>query len=579
MSCSDHPTSVLTDTLETGARQIDSTFAEAGERLGAGLPLFDSLKERFSTLSRELTGEDFGRARATLGGLASDLRRLGQNLSGEIGKLQDLATHDAVVSQALERLIRQMRLIMILTRGARIEAVSIASTGSDFGAFTGEILTLTTEAQRTVEACARDHDRLSALLRSALGMQRDFERRYGCALSVLAEKLELTLAAVAVRQQKSAALTSDAAAHSGRIAMATGGAIVALQSGDSIRQRLEHAIAGLRLVDAIAEGTGPGAGLGDEAKRACRFVLHRLQSGQLRDIAATLTGDADTIETALALLAGDTTKLIDLMCAFYGGQGTEPASFLGNLEAELAEASELLGKCDTARAGVDQVTDALSGVLDTCQRTVPILSKAVSDIVLIGMNAGLRAARIGGGGRSLVVIAQELKQAADAIAADTRRLTPIFDQMQAVSGEFKRCDRLDAARFAALERAMRSSLASIRGTGERLGATLDWLAQESDGFCAVIAQARLSFSNVGATGDLIASAADQLARSAAQEPGPDADAFGCVRDILQEHVWSSYTMAAERTIHRTIMAECGIDQEAAQPQPHQPDAALDEFIF
>ena len=127
MSCSDHPTSVLTDTLETGARQIDSTFAEAGERLGAGLPLFDSLKERFSTLSRELTGEDFGRARATLGGLASDLRRLGQNLSGEIGKLQDLATHDAVVSQALERLIRQMRLIMILTRGARIEAVSIAS--------------------------------------------------------------------------------------------------------------------------------------------------------------------------------------------------------------------------------------------------------------------------------------------------------------------------------------------------------------------------------------------------------------------------------------------------------------------
>ena len=191
------------------------------------------------------------------------------------------------------------------------------------------------------------------------------------------------------------------------------------------RQRLEHAIAGLRLVDAIAEGTGPGAGLGDEAKRACRFVLHRLQSGQLRDIAATLTGDADTIETALALLAGDTTKLIDLMCAFYGGQGTEPASFLGNLEAELAEASELLGKCDTARAGVDQVTDALSGVLDTCQRTVPILSKAVSDIVLIGMNAGLRAARIGGGGRSLVVIAQELKQAADAIAADTRRLTPV----------------------------------------------------------------------------------------------------------------------------------------------------------
>ena len=151
--------------------------------------------------------------------------------------------------------------------------------------------------------------------------------------------------------------------------------------------------------------------------------------------------------------------------------------------------------------------------------------------------------------------------------------------MQAVSGEFMRRDRLDAARFAALERAMRSSLASIRGTGERLGATLDWLAQESSGFCAVVAQARLSFSNVGATGDLIASAADQLAHSAAQVPAPYADALGCVRDILQEHVWPSYTMAVERTIHRTVMAECGIDHGAAQPQLHRPDAALDEFIF
>ena len=33
------------------------------------------------------------------------------------------------------------------------------------------------------------------------------------------------------------------------------------------------------------------------------------------------------------------------------------------------------------------------------------------------------------------------------------------------------------------------------------------------------------------------------------------------------------------TIHRTVMAECGIDHGAAQPQLHRPDAALDEFIF
>lgn len=572
----------LIQALEGSAREIDVTFARAGNQLGQGLSLFEGLKERLSTLSAELSGDEIARAGTTLSGLAGELRAINDGLRQETGVLHELATHSKDASQALERLLEHMRLITILARSARIEAVSVQAAGRDFGDFTSEIVALTTQAQRTIQNCARDHDHLSALLGSALAAQRDFEGRYGQALSALAGNLEQTLAEVSQRQQRSVLLTSDAALHSGKIAMAAGGAIIALQSGDSIRQRLEHVIKALRLLGAVTGGTGPGAELDVQERGAAELVLRRLEAAQLDESAQTLAQDADAIESALALLAGDTAGLLDLVRSLYQGDGGKAGSFLADLESELAQASDLLGKCDRARSGVDRVTDALSTVLETCQETVAALAGTVSNIVLIGMNAGLRAARIGTGGRSLVVIAQELKFAADQVASDAAKLTPTFAEMQQASSGLKGGGRLDAAHFAALDEAMRGSLAAMRQTGDRLGATLGQLTREGGGFGAVVAEARLSFSNAGAMSDLIASGAVELARSVADREMPErAGLAERVRGFIDQHVWPNYTMAGERTIHQAV-AGLLLPAEAGAAVPAvivRAEDSVDDFLF
>ena len=573
----------LIEALEGTAREIDVTFARAGSQLGEGLGLFEGLKERLTTLSTDLSGPEIARAGTTLSGLAGELRAINDGLLQETGVLQQLAAHSKDASQALERLLEHMRLITILARSARIEAVSVQAAGRDFGDFTSEIVALTTQAQRTIQNCARDHDHLSALLGSALEAQRDFEGRYGQALSALAAKLEQTLVEVAGRQQRSVALTSDAATHSGKIAMAAGGAIIALQSGDSIRQQLEHAIKALRLLVTVASGTGEGAALDSDARAAVDVVLRRLEAAQLDESARMLAQDADAIEAALALLAGDTAGLLDLVRSLYQGDGGRSGSFLADLEADLAEASDLLAKCDRARAGVDRVTSAMSTVLETCQETVAALAGTVSSIVLIGMNAGLRAARIGTGGRSLVVIAQELKFAADQVAADAAQLTPTFAQMQETSGGLKSGGRLDAAHFTALNEAMGESLAALRQTGDRLAATLDQLTREGGGFASVVEQARLSFSNAGAMSDLIASGAAELDRSAAEAEMPDdPEAAVAAAGLIERHVWPNYTMVGERTIHQTVVAallpsQAGAAAPVVVNAPVQDDA--DDFLF
>lgn len=571
---------ILIGALEVNAGEIDQTFAKAGSELGEGLSLFEALKERLGQLSLELSGERLSQAGESLAALARTLRGIEAGLAREALALQDLSVHSQAATQLLGGLLGHMRLITILARSARIEAVSVKAIGQDYGEFTREIVELTLEAARTIELSLRDYRQLVSLLGTALSAQRDFESRYGRALASLADELGEALAELAQRQQRGVALTRDAAAHSGKIAMAAGGAIIAMQAGDSIRQRLEHSIAALRLSAALGSGAET-AGLDGPGVAAATQLLHRLQAAQLRESAATLGSNADEIEAALAVLAGDTGHLLDLVGALYRGGGRSDESFMDGLELKLAQAAELLAGCDSARAVVDRVSRTLETVLETCRGTVTALTASVSTIELIGTNAGLRAARVGMEGRSLVVIAQELKAAADLIARDARGLAPLFSAMEQAAADLEQ-GALDSSRFSAMNGTMQEALRAMKDDGERLAGALALLVRDGEGFDVVVARARLSFSNAAAMGDQITAAADELARLAAGPPTMPEALAPALAALMQSRIWPNYTMMAERSVHQAVLRDnCVMEQAgpaSAEPEPAATDEA-DDFLF
>lgn len=580
MRTSDETLTRLTGSLAESALQIDRTFAEVGDRLGRGLSIFDALNQSLTTLSGELAGSDMEATRKALLDLAADLRALSEALPRETRTLQDIAVHSGTASQSLTRLLDYMRLIALLARSARIEAVSVQSTQRDFGDFTNEIVALTDRARRMVEDCARDHQHLTILLGSALQRQSAFEGQYAGVLVGLAAKLESSLEHLAQRGGKSAALMRDATAHSGKISMAVGHAIISLQSGDGIRQRLEHSLAALRLA---ADPASAGHSLSAADSAAATAVLKHLQAAQLRETAAALKADIGPIDATLQVLADDTATMLDLGQSLYGGEDASSASFLEALKAELAEATELIAKCDAARGVVEQVTATLAGLLDQFEQAVAALAEIVRDIVLIGMNAGLRAARVGSAGRGLVVIAQELKAAADEIAREAEKLTPAFLAMQQSSTALKQRDGRGSAELAALSETMRQSLAQMGESGQRLGATLKQLSEDGAEFGAIIEAGRLMFSNAAATAEVVAGAASLLEDSQPARPLLAKADGGAVAALLQDKVWPGYTMAAERSIHTAVLAECGLAGAATPSAPVAAatikDAWLDDVLF
>jgi hypothetical protein len=555
----------LADSLEQCAQQIEQTFTRVGDQLGEGLTLFETLNGSLRDLSGELASGDMDSTRDALRRLAGDLRAFGDGLPIETETLQDIATRNAEATQSLGRLREHLQLIAILARSTRIEAASVQVNRGDLGDFTNKIVALTGQAKQTVDDCVRDHDRLTGLLAAAMSQQRNFVAQYRDSLSSVAGKLEHSVVGLGDRVAKSVAMTVDAAAHAAKISIAVGGAIFSMQSGDSIRQRLEHSFSALRLADrAVTNGDFAEEDWSSAQRNAIDLVLRRIQAVQLQRAALVLKGDVREIDTALAVLEGDTASLVNLGRSLFAGENASSSrSFLEVLEAELAEASSLIQKCEAARDVVDRATAALTSLLNQFQQTVSGLSETIQDIVMIGTNAGLLASRLGSDGRGLVVIAGEVKLVAAHIAKDASRLNPIFSSMQRASRDLQDRDRHGANDMAALDGALRQSLDQMRKSGARLGATLERLARDGAQFGAVVGDSRLKFSNAAASGEVVEGVAETLERSQSTEGLVSPEDGAVVVEALRRYVLPTYTMAAEREIHHQVLGECGLSSESA----------------
>jgi uncharacterized phage infection (PIP) family protein YhgE len=555
----------LADSLEQCAQQIEETFTRVGDQLGDGLTLFETLNGSLRDLSGELASGDMDSTRDALRRLAGDLRAFGDGLPIETETLQDIATRNADATQSLGQLREHLQLIAILARSTRIEAASVQFNRGDLGDFTNKIVALTGQAKQTVDDCVRDHDRLTDLLGKTLAQQRDFVAQYRNSLSSVAGKLEQSVVGLRDRVAKSVAMTADAAAHAVKISTAVGGAIFSMQSGDSIRQRLEHSFFALRFADrAVTNGEFAEEDWSSGERTAIDLVLRRIHTVQLRQAALVLKGDVREIDAALAVLKGDTASLVGLgRSLFAGDDASSSRSFLEVLEAELGEASSLIQKCDAARDVVDRATAALTSSLNQFQQTVSGLSETIQDIVMIGTNAGLLAGRLGSEGRGLVVIAGEVKLVAAHIAKDASRLNPIFSSMQKASRDLQDRDRHGANDMAALDGALRRSLDQMRKSGSRLSATLERLARDGVEFGAVVGDSRLKFSNAAASGEVVGGVAEILERAQSADGFVSPADGDVVVEALSRYVLPTYTMAAEREIHHQVLGECGLSSASS----------------
>lgn len=564
------PFDILIAPVDQAAASIELAFLAAGQGLGAGLDTFEGISRELEALLDTLRGGAVAEASDAIAGLAERLKALSQSLPRDVVALEALIAGNDGIAKHLEDLLEHIRMMTIIGSSARIEAAVFGETAG-LDSFTTEMSALTAAVNTAVGRCARDHAAMTGRIRRLHGIQSGLDRDFREHLLVLARELSDTFATITERQRRSCEVAEDLAGRSAAIAGSAGNALMALQSGDAARQRLEHVAAGLRLAQTLARGASQEAAAVGRDRDAVVAAVCALQAAQLADLVEGFAGEAGEIDGLLHQLGGDAGALVEGGRAVVAEAGPGGGSFLGTFRGRLADAAELVGTCERARGSASEAMERLRTEVADLSRMISDLGATTRDLIVVGINAGLKAARLGVEGRSLMVIAEELKRLAGLITEEASKLMAAYGALVERSRSLAHDGAVgqDAATGAGI-----LSIAATLEAGDRtMSGFVSALQGKARHFDAEIAQVRGQFRGAVSAVTALQDAADRLAEAGQVAPDDQAAAASHLEALL----WPHYTMSREREIHAALL---GLAPEPAAGPPDAGDADdLADLLF
>ena len=146
-----------------------------------------------------------------------------------------LVTSNEAIARRLDRLLDHIRMMTVVSRYARIEAIVFDNEAAGLDGFTQEISRLTNDVQNDVGACARTSTKMFGLLGHVSHSQSDLDRDCREDLAGPGTESHQTFGVIRQRREQSSGFVQDLTGRAARIAEAAGLALVSLQSNASGR--------------------------------------------------------------------------------------------------------------------------------------------------------------------------------------------------------------------------------------------------------------------------------------------------------------------------------------------------------
>jgi hypothetical protein len=305
-------------------------------------------------------------------------------------------------------------------------------------------------------------------------------------------------------------------------------------------------------------------------------LICELQAAQLKDSLSEFDTDIGQIGRSLKALLADATGMIGHGRSLYGGQGGDTSSFLAEIKQTLAQASALIGTCETAGKSVDEALSVVEDMLGKFRHAISGLSEAVVDIILVGMNASLNAGHLGVKGSAFVVIADELKATADQVSNGASRLKPILDRIELSANDLKQLRvNGDPTQLAKLEPSILHAIREIEAGNEQLGQLMNRLVHDGAQFEGLMTGAQ---ALVTALGDASATLPGVTTRLESFAATPEGVSLVASDEVVLNDLLAHYTMAREREVHGRFLQRFGLSCERVERQA-QEDSIDDGVLF
>lgn len=540
---------------------IDTHFVGAGTALSQTYAVVEQMIAALEQVTGAIDREGALTAIADMQATADRLTNLPALQGARAAALRDVQAVSVELSDQIDQVHRTLSFLRIC--GMNIKVASAGMEG--FGNFADGMFAKLEVAEAEMAQIAREVETLAKAVPEVFAVEKRLAEE--CAAVVPHVPTSLTGDAAAL-QQHQASLAERAeriasVAHGVRSQVAT--ALGALQVGDITRQRVEHIVHGMDLLDQILEAHEE-AGIDNAA--IVRSHAMAMLAAQAADAAAEFEREVSLLMESLRGLAPRAAALLEFRPATET-DGTDPeAASLSELGRSVAEAESVTGRLREADTQAQALGAAISRTAERLGERLRNVARVKGDVQHMAWNTDLRCYRMGNEGRGLAVVASEIRGFATTLESNAERIGLLFRRLAAAAGAIR------GQQGEGVTRSLADSLRCICDAGNRMRDGLSGLGDDASAVTDMLRDA-VDTVNCAELASALAGHAERLAQfGAVQEVFPEP-----AEALLREHfeaMMRSYTMAREREVHRLYSSTLGAESDSVAPPAAEDD---DDGLF
>lgn len=538
--------------LERALAPIERTFLDAGSGLMEAVGHLGCQTDLFLGLASCLDAEESAHALASLETISTRICALGQTAQASRGHLENMNLRAAGLGQRIERLRKVISEIDVLAINAKVEAAHVSAKDVDFTVFNREIGRLGMVAGENLDKLSNE---LSGLLGGMSAAQRDLDRfnqEHRQSLEVVGARLSQGLAAAANRRDYAVQAIRALGEVSSQMAARLAQVVEALQVGDITRQRAEHVSEALATLLEVLAGSGRAAEehISEDHQRILTGTVCRLQGAQAHHAAQDLCRDLGRIDENINGLIADLDELPARGAEVFGTGLGSGSSFLSELGRDFDDVNKLLHGYGAARQRVEEVVANISQVVGGMVQYIEGIRSIEADMRVMGLNATFKCSRLGEQGRTLSIIAQELRSYSNRTAEEGRVIMSELSELVVLAGDMGEDERQEQA--AKLEADLTASVKVLERLGAESSASLAALGEAGGRAKAILCRSLEHLRSHPEFVEALAACGASL-ESVAEEIGEvSSEGLDSIRAEVLDLLRSRYTMASERKVHEML---------------------------
>jgi hypothetical protein len=294
---------------------------------------------------------------------------------------------------------------------------------------------------------------------------------------------------------------------------------------------------------------------------------------QMNDLVGDFSREASKVTASIAGMAEDTDQILQLRDLTYGRSDGADGGFLRALQSSVSQARALVKDVQSANLDAERIANSTSATAETLAGRVASVRLVKTDIQQMALNTALRCSRMGDAGKSLNVIAVELRTYADDLDVVADKATVILSGLAADASAMQ---QPQAGASVDADEVLRGAIDRIRLVGDNAEEKLEDLGRQGGQVADTLGRTMRQLDFHQDLSDVLEQAAQALTALTLEEDHASGDIDAPLGELL-DRIAPIYTMAREREIHR-MYAPAREEQPEAEAAPAAQDD-LEDVLF